>query len=183
MSIDTNNVLSRLLINAKDGFVVYETGSRSYFSAHLDELHEAHVDEIAVGAHPYAAVSLHHVNAEMSAPPATAEALPADRDGISIVAVLADWMDWCDDVADTIDGEVLHHRTAGTVIDAMTRTWRVEDDAAWERFIVADRIEALNEAVAGLDSPSLARLVALARSMVAVQGMTKSGVSEWIAQA
>jgi hypothetical protein len=139
MSTNTANILSRLSLAPAGSYVVYDAGSGWCFTAHMDELHEAHVADLAVGAHPYAAITLSHGETMEGLMRLTDYALddvfPATdrRDGISLFDVLADWMDWCDDVIEdaAIRGRkyegtaIVNLDTHAAIVDAMRNVGRI----------------------------------------------------------
>lgn len=123
MTTETN-ILSRLSISPVGSFIVYVADDDFYFTAHMDEIHEAHTADIKSGAHPYAAITLTHVEPIEDSVPLTG-ALWSEVKGAAPFNILEDWTRWCDEVVDALDGD-----TTGAIVQAMLRTWSVSEDEA-----------------------------------------------------
>lgn len=100
-ALEVPSVLSRLTVAVGDVFI-YDSGV-GFFAVLKPDLVEAHTATITSGAHPYASVTSFSTSATFD------WQRPADErdvallnlglpEGLSIVEVLGDWLDWCDDV-------------------------------------------------------------------------------------
>lgn len=98
MSIATN-VLSCLSVSTA-GLLVYDAGDGIHFVANPDTLGPAHEADVAVGPHPYAAATV-VVDAPTRAILITHPLVEEAVTRLKVDAeVLADWLEWCDDVVD-----------------------------------------------------------------------------------
>ena len=131
-STDTSPVLSRLYLTA-DARLAYVAEGVT-FTVYAADLYDAHALDIAVGAHPYAAVTLSHDLADPDVAPWSRVVSLPECEHSDAAQVAADWIEWCDKVAANasahFDDEPATDPTLADRVQAMRTTWAVDAESS-----------------------------------------------------
>lgn len=127
ISPTVDDLLSRLSIDSTGTVLVYVVSERWVFTSPMEDLHDIHLAEVEVGAHPYAEVTLAFHESTLVYQPLL--------DGILIERtrmVASDWMDWVDEVMSFAQEECFDDDDpiASDIRHAMQIVGRIRDEQA-----------------------------------------------------